>query len=103
MFGAVVSRETAIWAKLLKIPLNSGVSGRWFAMLTAQNAAFSGFSGLSTKKILQKKFLPSYQIFYGKLLHKISVIFAAFHAVIMFSAVAASILLFFAVRRLFFE
>lgn len=45
-------------------------------------------------KILQKKFLPSYQIFYGKLLHKISVIFTAFHTVIMFSAAVASILLF---------
>lgn len=60
-----------------------------------------GVFGSFYQKILQKKFLPFYQIFYGKLLHKISVIFTAFHAVIMFSAVVASILLFFAVRRLF--
>lgn len=60
-----------------------------------------GIFGSFYQKILQKKFLLSYQIFYGKLLHKISVIFTAFHAVIMFSAVVASILLFFAVRRLF--
>lgn len=60
-----------------------------------------GVFGSFYQKILQKKFLPFYQIFYGKLLHKISVIFTAFHIVIMFSAAVASILLFFAVRRLF--
>lgn len=60
-----------------------------------------GIFGSFYQKILQKKFLPSYQIFYSKLLHKISVIFTAFHIVIMFSASVASILLFFAVRRLF--
>lgn len=56
-----------------------------------------GIFGSFYQKILQKNFLPSYQIFYGKLLHKISVIFTAFHTVIMFSALVASILLFFAV------
>ena len=60
-----------------------------------------GIFGSFYQKILQKKFLPSYQIFCGKLLHKISVIIAAFHTVIMFSASVASILLFFAVGRLF--
>lgn len=60
-----------------------------------------GVFGSFYQKILQKKFLPFYQIFYGKLLHKISVIFTAFHIVIMFSAAVASILLFFAVRWLF--
>lgn len=62
-----------------------------------------GIFGSFYQKILQKKFLPSYQIFCGKLLHKISVIIAAFHTVIMFSASVASILLFFCCVTAFFE
>ena len=53
-----------------------------------------GVFGSFYQKILQKKILPFYQIFYDKLLHKISVIFTAFHIVIMFSAAVASILFF---------